>query len=419
MSAEFRPNNPFQNANYYAVAIAITLPIFVFSAQLPRWLPAIGVACLLTLYVVRSLAIGRLFHHTPASIPLCILLLLLPVNLATTPLLETTLPLVYSLIGNIALFSAVASLHRETWFLQLLPFGICITSILFCIFILLWSDFDYGRIPLIGSLLKGLIPSGLQSFWDADGINPNSGGAIAGVFWVPSLVWLGFGRNPLLKLLAFISISCASLLIFLSATRGSLLGIGVALFALIFLKLPYKPFVAIVGLTAAGLFLSTIDLETILGDANASGALSPTGRIEVWSRAIYMARDYPLAGIGLGNFELILDTLYPTVQVPADVAIPHTHDLYMQPAVEMGIPAAVAYISFFLILAVALIRRIQNIPLDQHVTALALFGSLITFLAHGLVDYPILNSPLTAPLGWTLFGSMMVVALADLSNTRA
>ena len=71
------------------------------------------------------------------------------------------------------------------------------------------------------------------------------------------------------------------------------------------------------------------------------------GRVEIWSRAIYMIQDFSFTGIGMGSYMDVADLLYPFF-LAAPGKIDHAHNLFLQVAVDLGIPGFIAWLSIFL-----------------------------------------------------------------------
>jgi putative inorganic carbon (HCO3(-)) transporter len=62
-----------------------------------------------------------------------------------------------------------------------------------------------------------------------------------------------------------------------------------------------------------------------------------------------MLQDFAFTGIGLGQFDRVLHALYvPLLNGPLEV-VPHAHNLFLEYALELGIPGAVA--AMFLVVA--------------------------------------------------------------------
>jgi putative inorganic carbon (HCO3(-)) transporter len=67
-------------------------------------------------------------------------------------------------------------------------------------------------------------------------------------------------------------------------------------------------------------------------------------RVEIWSRAIYAIQDFSLTGLGLGTFERVIAVLYPLFLNP-EGTVPDAHNLFLQVAVDLGLPGLVAYLA--------------------------------------------------------------------------
>ena len=110
--------------------------------------------------------------------------------------------------------------------------------------------------------------------------------------------------------------------------------------------------------------------------------------VELWQRAIYMIQDFPYTGIGLGTFSRVAPVLYPFFLIGPDVTVPHSHNMFLQAGVDLGIPGLVAFIalltaiSFTAVEAVRMAKSTEFGPL-----AIGLFGGFLVYLTHGLLDY--------------------------------
>jgi len=70
-------------------------------------------------------------------------------------------------------------------------------------------------------------------------------------------------------------------------------------------------------------------------------------RKELWSRALYMIQDFAFTGIGTGTFGKVAPVLYPFFINSPDKEALHAHSLYLQVAVDFGMPGLVAFIGLF------------------------------------------------------------------------
>jgi O-antigen ligase len=73
------------------------------------------------------------------------------------------------------------------------------------------------------------------------------------------------------------------------------------------------------------------------------------GRQEVWSRAIYGIRDFPLTGMGMNTFRKVVRVYYPLFDISPELDIGHAHNEFLQAALDLGIPGLIAFIAMYII----------------------------------------------------------------------
>jgi putative inorganic carbon (HCO3(-)) transporter len=74
------------------------------------------------------------------------------------------------------------------------------------------------------------------------------------------------------------------------------------------------------------------------------GRLTIHGRLEIWSRALYAIQDFPFTGCGLGTFRRMVWVLYPIYDQPPGFDLAHAHNVFLQTALDFGLPGLVAYL---------------------------------------------------------------------------
>jgi putative inorganic carbon (HCO3(-)) transporter len=112
------------------------------------------------------------------------------------------------------------------------------------------------------------------------------------------------------------------------------------------------PVLAVLAVVVLILHLGPQQLgENLFGKESASpveevvGAITLEDRVEIWSRALYAIQDFPFTGCGLGAFRRVVPILYPFFTVPPDTDIAHAHNIFLQTALDLGIPGLVAYLA--------------------------------------------------------------------------
>ena len=131
------------------------------------------------------------------------------------------------------------------------------------------------------------------------------------------------------------------------------------------------------------------------------------GRMEIWSRALYMIQDFPITGIGMGTFGPVADAMYPFFLGGAG-SIPHAHNLYLQIAVDLGIPGLITWLAILITnmtLAWKLFRA-GKAGGDKLATILGagLLCSQMALAVHGFTDAVTWGMVRTAPFVWMIWG---------------
>ena len=130
------------------------------------------------------------------------------------------------------------------------------------------------------------------------------------------------------------------------------------------------------------------------------GIDSPNSRLNIWGNALSLIAAHPWAGVGFGEFNLAW-TLSAFPNRPT-AFFDHTHNLALQLAVELGLPAASAVL---LLMAVALWQAAGRAWCAEGDTGLAArtAGVLVLLtLLHSMVEYPLWYAYflLPAALAW-------------------
>lgn len=139
----------------------------------------------------------------------------------------------------------------------------------------------------------------------------------------------------------------------------------------------------------AGLLLWTTHWDAQLAQLPFTHSLLE--RLTLWRDTVPLIRDYWYTGSGLGNTGMVYSTYIFLLHT---VYIQHAHNLFLQIAVEQGMPGLV----FFLALVGLTIQRLIMIdrgrqPSTRMVFATAATGSLATLLIYGLQDAELYAAP--------------------------
>lgn len=221
--------------------------------------------------------------------------------------------------------------------------------------------------------------------------NPNVLGEFL-VMTIPLTIAILWGRSKENhKLLySFILLSMIACMIF-TWSRGAWLGVFFACALLLVIMDKRWVFLGVLALLILPLLLvvsgNTAILERLLSVGNTQDT-STAYRVSIWQASIHMIRDFWVSGIGIGSESF--KTVYPVYALAgADFAL-HSHNLYLQIWVEMGIIGILTLFSMFFMFfrsvfseTVIKMRKTSNTAK----AVIALGTGVLGFLLQGLTDY--------------------------------
>lgn len=202
--------------------------------------------------------------------------------------------------------------------------------------------------------------------------------------------WRWQSRRRQLYLLALVPLGAT---LVLSFSRGAWIGVGAALLAVIIAGRAWR-WLAVYGVLGLGLLaaLPFVKVERIASLFNFSGGSSGT-RLYLWQSAIEMIRDHPLTGVGLDQFLYVYNPQYVNPLAWTERFTSHPHNLILDFWLRLGVLglpvlAWLLWRFFSLVLARGVGQPAQASPAAslRQALGLGLFGSMIDFVVHGLVD---------------------------------
>lgn len=114
-----------------------------------------------------------------------------------------------------------------------------------------------------------------------------------------------------------------------------------------------------------------------------STAIESDARYDTYAGTLAAIRDHFLLGTGLGTFRFV----YPPYQPPEDPAyMDMAHDDYLENALELGVPAALAFYAIPLLLVIRCILGVLRRRRDAIYPCIAVGASVLTGF-HALVDF--------------------------------
>jgi putative inorganic carbon (HCO3(-)) transporter len=382
-------------------------------------LTAVSLTVLMSIWFLRWLLCREPWPITPFNGALLLFATMIPVAIWASAFPDLTLPKASGLILGLAAFRAVALTVRDRRSLILALAAFCLLGAAIILVGVLSAQWSTKATPLglpahsIPRLITSL--PGLQSA----GVNPNQ---LAGIltlyvpFAVTLVIALRVVRKPsvphLLALAgAVLALPLAAVILLLTQSRAGWIGAATGLLALGTLwgfinKSRQMQLVGaalpLVGLAAVAVLLAYLGpyrVGEILYDSPNStpveeviGEISITGRVEIWSRALYAVQDFPFTGCGLGTFRRVVCILYPLFLIPPEIDIAHAHNIFLQVALDLGLPGLVAYLALLGIAGAACWRCARHGNPLMRATALGLAAGLVGLHVYGLADALALGS---------------------------
>jgi putative inorganic carbon (HCO3(-)) transporter len=373
------------------------LPLLFFSTA--AW--ALPFLLIPAFWLVRKVATGRFFPPTPYNISLLFLGLSLLISLFAVFDLILSLPKIGGLVFGIALyFAGVEQCRQRKNGLWLVLAVVIAAGTAMAI-----AAIPFSRWPEPVQFLNAAsdyLPQRFSSLpGAADGvINLNE---LAGVLtWIVPLlgaVTFGYGRrlwqserlthklSLILLLLAFLF---TSFVLLASGSRGGIASVFIALLLMLAINYAWGRWLllaGIVGVIALVIFFGQDLLLTSPSDA--AEQLGFQARMEIWSRGLEAVEEFPLTGVGMNGFRVLVRSFYPLTLISPSTDIGHAHSHLLQAALDLGIPGLIAYSSIWTISAGLLwdgLRRESLAASGYRPLLSGLSGSLAAFWIFGIVD---------------------------------
>lgn len=281
-----------------------------------------------------------------------------------------------------------------------------------------WTTYKLPAISVLTSHIPQAPAQFLERIGAQDGIHPNQVAGMLTLYLVPLLGFLLFLPNAQavapsrrLKILCGVVLTVMVLYLALSLSRSGVLAVNVAFLFLLWMRRPAWG-IAALGVMALGSIGAYLLLPRSVTDTLFSSLLSTfngTGetRTEIWRQALQAIAGAPLTGIGLYNFVAIFRY---NIDLPPDspFVILHAHNMFLQAALDLGLPGALAYV---LLLADVAIHAARAGRRRNGAAAGICFGfaaALLAFGVYGLFD----TIPLTSRVAWLTWFSVGMGAAA-------
>ncbi len=424
------------------LVVGAAAPLLVFPTLRPRW-TAIALGVLAAMWLLRWLVRREPWPVTPFNGTLLLFVVMIPIALRASAFPDVTWPEIVRVVLGLSVFRAVASVARDRRSLGLVSLIFCLMAlVLIAIGMVATQWSGYGKVGTLQGLTSHIphLIATLPEDQGPSGVNPNHlAGAL--VLYLPlSAVVAVRGstfcqRPPVLSILlllggvTFFALVTGTLV--LTQSRSAWIGSTAGLIGLVVLAgvTAFRrwvrvlsgslPVLAIIGLIVVALQVGPERILVLLDPGNSAGGLQTSvgiitlsDRMRIWIRAIYVIHNFPFTGCGLGAFQQVVH-FYPIFSVGLDTEPPHAHNIFLQTALDLGIPGLVAYLALLIVaLAVCWRAARRRDPLVRPL-ALGLAGGLIALHTYGMTDALALGSK-PAVVFWFALG--LIAALSNVSR---
>jgi putative inorganic carbon (HCO3(-)) transporter len=371
----------------------------------PRALP-VALGSVLVFGLFRMIAHSQLSIRTPADWPIGLMILMAPVTCWASAAPEITIPQVFRLLAGIGIYYAIInwtiSFNRMRWLLR----GVWLAGLGLALYAFVSVQWGNTKLYFIPAAIYTQFPTLVT-----DTANPN---VMAGnlVILLPCLLGVLLFSGKRLQWfdqgLSVLAASVITIVLILTQSRGGIFALGEILMLLVALRWKRGWILlagAVVLVSAVVLFFgSTTILDVILANATLGGI---DGRLEVWSRAVYMIQDFPFTGVGMGSYGRTADLLYPFfLYAPGTTS--HAHNLFLQIAVDLGVPGLIAWLAIWILMLSTAFQLYRYGQARQDGLAGGLGAgfmcSQIALVSHGMLDAVTWGMVKPAPLVWVLWG---------------
>ena len=385
------------------IALLVAAPALWFPERMPLAAAALMIA-LAAIWLIALLYTP--FPATPFNLALLLWCLALIAGITVTADPAETLPKALGLVLGLAIwrYLVIAIAARRHVFLAV---GVWILMGLGFTLIGLFGLREMPKIPALAALnpVQAVTLPGLEAI----AVHPNQ---LAGLICLilPLLVSLTASpparlATPLRRAGLGLLTALVTVILVFTQSRGGWIAAAMGLFILLVIWAIVQPpspsrrvmRLAAATVTVAGL-LALLGVGPELRDLwlhppeeTALGTLSTLNyRRELWPWAMTAIGDFPLTGVGLGAFRHVAFRLYP-LPLLAGQDIGHAHNIFLQTALDTGLPGLVAY-GALLLLAAAAGWRVARRDVVFRPVALGLLAGLAALHVFGLADALALGS---------------------------
>ncbi len=291
-------------------------------------------------------------------------------------------PMLVYVVFMVGYFLVVNLIRSREWLMRCVV-GIMLSSTIVAIYGLFQNFFGMAETTWQDSDMFSSIKGRVVSTFE----NPNVLAEYLVMVLPLMLAVFIIAKKPEGKVFSFLCMAASGGCLIYTWSRGAWLGfmIGVLIFMLMYSKktlaamlfcvigIPFLPFV---------LPESIVQRFTSIGDL---GDSSTSYRVYIWKGVVSMLKDHFVTGIGIGNdsFKLV----YPAYALSGIESAPHSHNLYLQITVELGIFGLILFLALLFVWVQSCFTLHVKEKRNTKFINAAIFCGLVAVLAQGMTDY--------------------------------
>lgn len=252
------------------------------------------------------------------------------------------------------------------------------------------------------------IPAFYEQIWPRlpKETNPNVlAGGLAAI--VPIVLALVMQPERRWRLLGAFSIAPIGIVLLLLQSRGAFfaLGAGLCVWVILYNRL----FLVLIPIGLLGAFyINQVSggpplTQLFYGKIGTVTGGTLTERQDLWFQALYLIRQSPLLGIGLGAYPRIAPYAFPySPSQPATLFAPHAHNLFFQVALDTGL-LGLASFAVLIFTSFSSSWRAWRSSVEPHL-AIAVMAALTVVVVHGLGDTIVWGTAKPSIVLWIVLG---------------
>lgn len=216
--------------------------------------------------------------------------------------------------------------------------------------------------------------------------NPNVLGEYLILTFPLTLAMMATAKKPKERFLFFVCAAMNCMCLVFTWSRGAWIGFAVATVLFLCVSSKYFFTAGLLSLPVIGTFVAFKVDSSIIRRITSFGDSSTSYRLGIWEGTLRMLEDVGFYGIGIG--EGAFTKLYPVYALAGIEAAPHSHNLYLQIAVETGYVSLLAFLIFILIFAQYSFGFCKNaMNRGNRLICIGIFCGILAFLIQGMTDY--------------------------------